>query len=61
MGRREDSSQPHQMMAWLRLDELRKLTPGDIIRANREAFLRVLGKRQRVRDVPLMPPHCCVG
>lgn len=40
----------------VRLDELRKLTPDDIIRADRVAYIRVLGKRSRVRDVPLMPP-----
>ena len=40
----------------LRLDELRRLGPPDIVRAGRQAFLRVLGKRERVRDVPVMPP-----
>jgi integrase/recombinase XerD len=39
----------------LRLDELRKLSPSDIVRSGRQAFLRVLGKRARVRDVPVMP------
>ncbi len=39
----------------LRLDELTKLTPQSIIRTNRQAFLRVLGKRSRIRDVPIPP------
>jgi integrase/recombinase XerD len=39
----------------LRLDELTKLEPKDIVRSGRMAYLRVLGKRSRVRDVPLMP------
>ena len=39
----------------LRLDELRRLGPADIVRTGRYAYLRVLGKRSRVRDVPVMP------
>lgn len=39
----------------LRLDELTKLRASDIVRSGRVAFLRVLGKRSRVRDVPVMP------
>ena len=40
----------------LRLDELTQLKPDGIIRSGRQAYLRVLGKRNRVRDVPLPPP-----
>jgi integrase/recombinase XerD len=39
----------------LRLDELTKLRHSDIVRSGRVAFLRVVGKRARVRDVPVMP------
>ncbi len=39
----------------LRRDELTKLCTGDVIRSGRQAHLRVLGKRSRVRDVPLPP------
>jgi integrase/recombinase XerD len=39
----------------LRLDELTKLKAGDIIRSARQAHLRVLGKRSRIRDVPIPP------
>jgi integrase/recombinase XerD len=39
----------------LRLDELANLTPADIVRTGRQGFLRVLGKRSRVRDVPVPP------
>ena len=39
----------------LRLDELTNLTPKDIVRSGRQGFLRVLGKRNRVRDVPVPP------
>lgn len=39
----------------LRRDELTKLGEGDIVRSGRQAYLRVLGKRNRVRDVPLPP------
>jgi integrase/recombinase XerD len=39
----------------LRLDELTQLRPDDIVRSGRQAFLRVLGKGQRYRDVPLSP------
>jgi integrase/recombinase XerD len=40
----------------LRLDELTRLKASDIIRSARQAHLRVLGKRGRIRDVPLPPP-----
>jgi integrase/recombinase XerD len=40
----------------LRLDEPTNLRATDMVRSNRQAFLRVLGKRNRVRDVPVMPP-----
>ncbi len=39
----------------LRLDELTKLAPEDIHRSGRQAYLRVLGKWSRWRDVPLPP------
>jgi site-specific recombinase XerD len=39
----------------LRLEELSRLTSGDIIRSGRQAHLRVLGKRSRMRDVPVPP------
>jgi len=39
----------------LRLEELSRLTAGDIIRSGRQAHLRVLGKRSRMRDVPVPP------
>lgn len=39
----------------LRLDELTKLTASDIGRSARQAHLRVLGKRGRMRDVPIPP------
>jgi integrase len=39
----------------LRLDELTKLTPDSIIRSSRQVFLRVHGKRSRIRDVPVPP------
>ncbi|HEX4806845.1 MAG TPA: tyrosine-type recombinase/integrase [Conexibacter sp.] len=39
----------------LRLDELTRLATNDIIRSGRQAHLRVLGKRGRIRDVPLPP------
>ena len=39
----------------LRLDELTKLEPNDIVRSGRQAHLRVLGKRGRIRDVPVPP------
>jgi integrase len=39
----------------LRLDELTKLTPQDIIRTGRQGYFRVLGKRSRLRDVPVPP------
>jgi len=39
----------------LRLDELTQLGPQNIIRSGRQAYLRVLGKRSRVRDVPVPP------
>jgi site-specific recombinase XerD len=39
----------------LRLDELTRLQAKDIVRSARQAHLRVLGKRSRVRDVPIPP------
>jgi integrase/recombinase XerD len=39
----------------LRLEELTTLTSADIRRTGRHAFLRVLGKRDRVREIPIMP------
>ena len=39
----------------LRLEELSRLTATDIIRSGRQAHLRVLGKRNRMRDVPVPP------
>lgn len=39
----------------LRLAELTHLAPGDIVRSGRQAHMRVLGKGNRVRDVPLPP------
>ena len=39
----------------LRLEELSRLKATDIIRSGRQAHLRVLGKRNRMRDVPLPP------
>lgn len=39
----------------LRLDELTKLTPEDVHRTGRQAYLRVMGKLSRRRDVPLPP------
>jgi len=39
----------------LRLDELTRVSASDIVRSGRQAHLRVLGKRGRVRDVPLPP------
>ena len=39
----------------LRLEELTRLDAADLIRAGRQAHLRVLGKRDRIRDVPLPP------
>jgi integrase/recombinase XerD len=39
----------------LRLDELTRLESGDIVRSGRQAHLRVLGKRGRIRDVPVTP------
>jgi integrase/recombinase XerD len=39
----------------LRLDELTRLTSKDIVRSGRQAHLRVLGKRSRLRDVPIPP------
>ena len=39
----------------LRLDELTQLTAGDVIRGGRQAHLRVHGKRDRIRDVPVPP------
>jgi integrase len=39
----------------LRIAELTQLTPAAITRSGRQAYLRVLGKGGRVRDVPLPP------
>ena len=39
----------------LRLDELSRLDAGDLIRGGRQVHLRVHGKRDRIRDVPLPP------
>jgi integrase/recombinase XerD len=39
----------------LRLDELTRLEPKDIARSGRQAHFRVLGKRSRIRDVPIPP------
>jgi integrase/recombinase XerD len=39
----------------LRLEELTRLRAGDVIRSGRQAHLRVLGKRNRERDVPIPP------
>jgi integrase/recombinase XerD len=39
----------------LRREELTQLQSGDIIRSGRQAHLRVLGKGNRLRDVPLPP------
>lgn len=39
----------------LRLDELTRLQAKDVIRSGRQAHLRVLGKRGRIRDVPVPP------
>lgn len=39
----------------LRLDELTRLESGDIVRNARQAYLHVLGKRGREREVPLPP------
>lgn len=40
----------------LRREELTQLRPEDVVRSGRQAYLRVLGKLDRVRDVPLPPP-----
>jgi integrase/recombinase XerD len=40
----------------LRREELTQLRAGDIVRSGRQAHVRVLGKSNRLRDVPL-PPH----
>lgn len=39
----------------LRLEELTRLDAGDLICGGRQAHLRVHGKRDRIRDVPLPP------
>ena len=39
----------------LRLDELTQLMPEQVVRSGRQAYLRVLGKRSRLRDVPIPP------
>ena len=40
----------------LRREELTQLRPEDVVRSGRQAYLRVLGKLSRIRDVPLPPP-----
>jgi integrase len=40
----------------LRLDELTRLTAGDLIRGGGRVHVRVHGKRDRIRDVPVPPP-----
>lgn len=40
----------------LRREELTQLRPEDIVHQGRQAYLRVQGKLDRVRDVPLPPP-----
>jgi site-specific recombinase XerD len=40
----------------LRREELTLLRPEDVSRSGRQAYLRVQGKLDRVRDVPLPPP-----
>ncbi len=40
----------------LRREELTQLRPEDVVRSGRQAYLRVQGKLDRVRDVPLPPP-----
>jgi site-specific recombinase XerD len=39
----------------LRIAELTQLTPTNIVRSGRQAYLRVLGKGNRMRDVPVPP------
>jgi integrase/recombinase XerD len=39
----------------LRLEELSRLTAADLIRGGRQVHLRVHGKRDRIRDVPVPP------
>jgi integrase/recombinase XerD len=39
----------------LRLDELTRLDAKDVVRSGRQAYLRVVGKRGRIRDVPIPP------
>lgn len=39
----------------LRLDELTRLTARDVVRSGRQAHFRVMGKRSRLRDVPIPP------
>ena len=39
----------------LRLDELTRIESKDLVRSGRQAHLRVLGKRGRIRDVPVPP------
>jgi integrase/recombinase XerD len=40
----------------LRREELTQLRPEDVVRSGRQAYLRVVGKLSRVRDVPIPPP-----
>jgi integrase len=39
----------------LRIEELSRLRAPDVIRSGRQAYLRVLGKRSQLRDVPIPP------
>ncbi len=39
----------------LRLQELTQLAPTDIVRSARQAYFRILGKGQRMREVPIPP------
>lgn len=39
----------------LRLEELSRLQARDLVRSSRQAHLRVLGKRNRLREVPVTP------
>lgn len=43
------------------LEKLTRLCPEDIVRFNRQGYLRVLGKRNRQRDVPVPPLRCSVA
>jgi integrase/recombinase XerD len=39
----------------LRIEELSRLSAPDVVRSGRQAYLRVLGKRSQLRDVPIPP------